>query len=658
MKNLKSGKTIFTMLILIFLPALIGAADLGLEELLAQEVNVASQKSLSIRETPGIVTVITKEDIENAGANDMIEVLRMVPGFFFGADVSEVVSIGMRGIWGNEGKILLLLDGHEMNELTYSNLMLGNHIPVELIERIEIIRGPGSAKYGGFAELGVINIITRKADREDYAKANLVYSIFEETYSRRGGSGAFEKSFGDFVLDGSFSYKQAIRSNREYYDMYGDSFDMSSNSFIKPMNASLGIEFKKFEANFMLDKYDMTAKDIYDYALPKSVEQAFDYYFADLKYTYEPTEKIKIVPNLKYKLQYPWKITDTDSTVAENYWHLKAEKATENVTFTYEHSSDFSFMLGEEFYYERCMTGDTLQVPFADGSDKLVNQNISVFSEILYNIPKVEILLTAGGRVEYNQKYGYFAVPRAGLTKVFDKMHFKFLYSHAFRSPSFMNVDGSSDIEPEKTKSIELEMGYVITPEMYIVGNIFDITILSPIVYYFDEETFLEGYINDTRIGTRGAEIDYRIKYKPFSLNLSYSYYQANDNQVDLYGVAEDEKLLLGAPAHRIAASMTYNFNEKLFVNLSGEYMTERWGYYAYDDVNEVFLSQQYPSIYMLNGYARYKGLFMKNLSIGIFARNILDAEYSFIQPYDGAFAPLPALDREIGAKISYEFNI
>lgn len=631
--------------------------DMGLEELLAQEVSVASQKSLSIRETPGIITVITKEEIENSGANDLVEVLRMVPGFFFGADVSQVVSIGMRGIWANEGKVLLLLNGHEMNELTYSNLMLGNHIPVETIERIEIIRGPGSAQYGGYAELGVINIITKREDGQDYVKGSLTYSQYEETYARRGGNFTAEKSFGDFVIDASFSYKQAVRSNKEYYDMYGDSFDMADNSFINPMNANISLGYKKLEAGFMLDKYDMAVRDLYDYMLPKSVKQTFDSHYAFLKYTYEPTEKIKVIPLLKYKLQYPWKVIDTDTSVDENYWHLKAERVTENLTFNYEHSEDFSFMVGEEYYYERCTTGDTLQVPFADGTDKLVNQNVSAFTEAIYNLPKVEILLTAGGRFEYNRQYGYFAVPRLGLTRIFDKFHFKFLYSHAFRTPSFMNVDGSASIDPEKTKSIELELGYVITPEMYIVGNVFDIAILSPIVYYFDEETFLEGYINETRIGTRGAEIDYRMKYKPFNLNLSYSFYTANDNQVDLYAVPSDDRMLLGAPTHRLALSATYIYNSTLSFNVSGEYMTERWGYTGYDEEGSL-IEEEFPSIYMFNCFVRQDDLFVKDLSIGIFARNILDADYKFIQPYDGSFAPLPGLDREVGLKLSYEFSL
>ncbi|MEO0304207.1 MAG: Plug domain-containing protein, partial [candidate division WOR-3 bacterium] len=122
-----SLKTAFYFIIL-FIFIFSFEQDLGLEELLSQEVNVATQKSLNIRETAGIVTVITKEDIEKIGAKDLLEILSNIPGFFFGADVSQTVSLGVRGVWANEGKILLLLDGHEINELTYSNIILGNHI--------------------------------------------------------------------------------------------------------------------------------------------------------------------------------------------------------------------------------------------------------------------------------------------------------------------------------------------------------------------------------------------------------------------------------------------------------------------------------------------------------------------------------------------------
>ncbi len=124
----------------------------ALQEALNKKVNVSSKKPLSLRETPGIVSVVSAEEIANAGARDLIDVLRMVPGFEFSTDIEFQVGLGIRGNWAIEGKALLLLDGIEINETLYQNTQLGNRFPVDQIERIEIIRGPGSAIYGGTAE--------------------------------------------------------------------------------------------------------------------------------------------------------------------------------------------------------------------------------------------------------------------------------------------------------------------------------------------------------------------------------------------------------------------------------------------------------------------------------------------------------------------------
>lgn len=78
-----------------------------------------------------------------------MQVLQLIPGFDFGVDVEGIVGIGVRGNWAHEGKVLMLWDGLEMNEDLYSTLQFGGHYPVGQIKRIEIIRGPGSAIYGG-----------------------------------------------------------------------------------------------------------------------------------------------------------------------------------------------------------------------------------------------------------------------------------------------------------------------------------------------------------------------------------------------------------------------------------------------------------------------------------------------------------------------------
>ena len=138
-----------------------------LQKILNKNVAVSSKNGLTTRETPGIITLITSEEIQNSGARDLTDVLRLVPGFDVLQDLQFVMGIGLRGSWANEGKVLVMMDGQPFNELLYQTVAIGNRFPVDAIERIEIIRGPGSAIYGGSAEYGVINIITKAAESLD-----------------------------------------------------------------------------------------------------------------------------------------------------------------------------------------------------------------------------------------------------------------------------------------------------------------------------------------------------------------------------------------------------------------------------------------------------------------------------------------------------------
>jgi len=168
-----------------------GAADfdeMSLEELLNVELTVASRKALSGRESPGIVTLLTREELRAAGARDLMDALRLVPGFSFGVDVQGVAGLGVRGFWAHEGKVALFIDGVEMNENLYATLQLGNHYPVELIEKIEIIRGPGSAVYGGTAELAVIQVTTRSGAELAGWEAAASWGQGGDGWMRRKGS--------------------------------------------------------------------------------------------------------------------------------------------------------------------------------------------------------------------------------------------------------------------------------------------------------------------------------------------------------------------------------------------------------------------------------------------------------------------------------------
>jgi len=164
-------KNISITIILIFalaIPINLGLADdsdLDRESLLIEDlpmVTTPSRVAQPILESPSTITVLTKEDIRRYGINSLSDILRNVPG----VDVMTVSptdrNISMRGF--NQlmaGKILPLVDGRQVYVAFYG-ITKWEQLPVSIddIERIEIIRGPGSALYGADAFDGIVNIIT------------------------------------------------------------------------------------------------------------------------------------------------------------------------------------------------------------------------------------------------------------------------------------------------------------------------------------------------------------------------------------------------------------------------------------------------------------------------------------------------------------------
>jgi len=141
--------------------------ELSLDDLLAPDeetVSVASRREQPLSETPGVVTVVDHEQIQSLGARTLRDVLLTLPGFDIVTDNlgrGRIVLRGFRGFGGSSESVLLLMDGHRLNEGINGGATLINlDLPVEKIKRIEVLRGPGSALYGDAALAGVIDIIT------------------------------------------------------------------------------------------------------------------------------------------------------------------------------------------------------------------------------------------------------------------------------------------------------------------------------------------------------------------------------------------------------------------------------------------------------------------------------------------------------------------
>jgi outer membrane receptor protein involved in Fe transport len=142
--------------------------DFDLESLLETPiVQVGSRREQALDEAPSSITVITAEEIEAYGATNLAEVLRLVPGVYVKQDAGNHYVVGLRGVSRQmNNRLLIRLDGRYLSERLAGNQPWSS-LPFQLgdVERIEIIRGPGSTLYGADALSGVINIITKRATK-------------------------------------------------------------------------------------------------------------------------------------------------------------------------------------------------------------------------------------------------------------------------------------------------------------------------------------------------------------------------------------------------------------------------------------------------------------------------------------------------------------
>jgi iron complex outermembrane receptor protein len=145
------------------------AADLtriSVEDLMQLEVTSVSKKERPLATSPAAVFVLTQEDIRRSGLTSVPELLRLVPGLHVARIDGSKWAVTARGFNGRfANKLLVLVDGRTVYSPLYSGVYWDEvDLPLEDIERIEVIRGPGSTMWGANAVNGVVNVITRSAD--------------------------------------------------------------------------------------------------------------------------------------------------------------------------------------------------------------------------------------------------------------------------------------------------------------------------------------------------------------------------------------------------------------------------------------------------------------------------------------------------------------
>jgi len=162
---------------------------LSMEDLLSLKVKISTNTDQTLSKAPSVVTVITAEDIRLTGATNLRDVLQGVPGVYVRSNLFGFrPQVTFRG--AAAAHTLLMVDGVPMRDQVWTAGIFAKGLPTNMIDRVEIIRGPGSALFGSDASAGVINVITKSAGRIEQSEAGLRAGSFDTQagWLQHGGS--------------------------------------------------------------------------------------------------------------------------------------------------------------------------------------------------------------------------------------------------------------------------------------------------------------------------------------------------------------------------------------------------------------------------------------------------------------------------------------
>lgn len=662
--------------------------DLSLEDVLNLKSTIATKRALTTRESPGIISIVTREEIANSGARDLYDILALlVPGFSFNHDFPSVITgPSFRGIWGIEGKILFLVDGVEANDDLYGRIILQNHFPSDLIDHVEIIRGPGSAIYGNYASVGVISVFTRDANMNG-VRGTVLNSQMKGGPSHRDALLGFGKRYSKDVETSLFITKgYGNFSDREYKEYFSapyirpDSFSMVDNFTNQPFLITGKLKYNELEIRSLVDMHEVKYPVSPQVSPLKVTEHNAS---IDARYNIKPSDRVTVTPRFSMRLsspmnwsatglpaeENPYRRTPLDSTpyvpsVTSLGFHRHSTKLLGAVNGAWEATPDLNFVGGLEYvdnkiyipgeYYKKALEpGGAIEQFRRINSDSYVNRNYSLYSQGTWNTAFGNI--TGGFRYDRSYRFGSAFVPRVGITKVFGDLHAKAMYTRSFRTPFGIQTDSARmTLKPETATNLEFEAGYRLLPDLFVQANVFDIDFKDMLIFQVENAT--SGYANVGSQRTRGVEAELRYQNKKVSAVASYAYYKNIENKTEVYSHPTKTEVSLGIPNHRFNFVTGYHFNEHFSIHPSASYFGMK---YSYDyDLNRNPNLRTFDPAWIVNLNFRAKNILIKGLELNLGAFNLLDTKDYIVGAYQTYYAPRPIDSRSWVTQLSYTYNL
>jgi outer membrane receptor for ferrienterochelin and colicins len=430
-------------------------SELSLSDLLNMQVITASKQSESSADAPGIISVLTKDDLDRFGATTLKDVLERVPGLISSVGfLSDRTLIAARGdqVKSNSGHVLLLINGRPSRDAIASqNSDLYETFPVNIIEKIEVIKGPGSVLYGSDAFSAVINIITKTAEKNAFSMTNLAGNGWAS-----GTSGDLRLKAGDVsvVAAGRYYKKAKWEDNYKTIDYV--------TTFV-PVNIPVDILDRGPGAYLELDYQGLSLMSTYtDWTTTYFTSGAAGRVewirrFGNLGYEYDASEKWK----MDFNVTYVHSAIDAADMVQAKSDNVIAEW-TNSIRLT-ERSN---VVLGGLYNYNNIF--EIASLLGIEGVAADANQSsYALYGQMDYRLLD-NLKLIGGLQANKAEKISMNIVPRVGVIwQPVSRLSAKALYSEAFKAPflteRYFNipmVKGNPNLIPEEVATIDIGLSY------------------------------------------------------------------------------------------------------------------------------------------------------------------------------------------------------
>jgi iron complex outermembrane receptor protein len=561
----------------------------SLEQLMSTEVTTvtgASKYQQELTDAPASISIVTSDDIRIGGYRTLAEILNRVRGFY--TTYNRAYSfVGLRGFspLGDYGtRLLVLVDGHRLNDAVFEQATLGSDFPVDidLIDRVEVIRGPGSSLYGTNAFLAVINVITRNGGELKGGELSASGGSFNSWTGRVTGGSKLSNGV-DLLISAS----------------YRDSAGKQSLSFPEYAATNNGIA-QGLDGE---TSWDLLTKVVWrDLSLmllhqnrDKNIPTAsFSSIFND------PGEKSSdrhTLAGLSYSGHGAW--ANLNARLTYNRYEYDGDYPLDNAGLrTLNRDESVAEWIGSDLYASRLIGSHLLTAgmehrwqftehqrnfdvtPTAtmilDDNHRNVIQGYYLQDE--YHILE-NFILNAGLRYDHYDNFGGTTNPRAALIwKPQNSTVLRLSYGEAFRAPNAyelyysdqVGIKGNLSLKPEKIRTIEL--GW----EQFFGNNLKT----TAIAYYSRINDLLEQSIdpidnlavfkNQSRLEMKGIELQTESKWENgFSGRVSYCYQESKKQ--------DSSQALANSPGTLVKVSLTAPLPlKKSFATLETLYTSSR----------------------------------------------------------------------------------